>query len=366
MEQRPTYRAGFALDITLGVTRTARAMNKPAKKSLLAEHPSLVLLITLFAAAAVWTSWLWFGVESVHKRIASLSGQHAASSPSSQASGASVPLQQADRQTYFTEVGLAGDSFGGLNALLTAIAGALVAWAGFMQYLSLRESREENREERRARQRQEFESLFFRMLDLSRDLTERIQSSSGSYLLAKGPVLGDSTRSGAAALDSFAANMKQGWKEGVDAEEAMRGLVQHFRKHAYNANPSAFGPYFRLLFQTFKHVAESSLEEKEKIQYANIARGQISEGAVLLLALNGLTPFGHRFIRYIEEFGLLEHMHTGYHKAYKAALQTGYRPRAFLGSKERAAYPLEIVPMHGPKHFVQKQSSEESTPPVSQ
>lgn len=132
----------------------------------------------------------------------------------------------------------------------------------------------------------------------------------------------------------------------------IRNLVQSYRKHVYDANPSSFGPYFRLLFQTFKHVAESSLEEREKIQYANIARGQISEGAVLLLALNGLTPYGHRFIRYIEEFGLLEHMHTKYLKDYGEGLHIGYRQRAFLGSTEREGHSLEATPLCEKDYFV--------------
>ena len=80
----------------------------------------------------------------------------------------------------------------------------------------------------------------------------------------------------------------------------------------YDRQPSAFGPYFRLLYQTFKHIAESTLSERQQLRYANIARGQISEGAVLLIALNGLTPNGYKFVPLIEKFGLLEHLHRRY------------------------------------------------------
>lgn len=65
-------------------------------------------------------------------------------------------------------------------------------------------------------------------------------------------------------------------------------LVSNFLTSVYDKRPSAFGPYFRLLYQTFKYIHESPLTAAEQIRYANIARGQISEGAVLLLALSGL------------------------------------------------------------------------------
>ena len=99
---------------------------------------------------------------------------------------------------------------------------------------------------------------------------------------------------------------------------------------------SAFGPYFRLLYQTFKHVADSKLTDAEQIRYANIARGQISEGAVLLMALNGLTYDGYKFIPLIEKFGLLEHLHRRYRQTCGPYLLLGYRPRAFMGSVERS------------------------------
>jgi hypothetical protein len=316
----------------------------------LATYPLLVLLASLLITVGIWCAWLTQGIEFTHDRVALLS--NASTRSASTLASASQSAASLNRQTYFTEVGQTGDAFGGVNALLTAIAGALVGWTGFMQYLSLHESRSEAKEERKIRQRQEFESLFFRMLDLSRDLTHRIESHGKKYLSSSGFASEEEPRTGAAALDSFAAKVKSAWKVGDTSEVNIRALVKAYQKNVYNANPSALGPYFRLLFQTFKHVAESQLEPHEKIQYANIARGQMSEGAVLLLALNGLTPFGHSFIRYIEEFGLLEHMHVQYLETYKAGLQIGYRERAFLGSQKRKQYPLEMKPMHGAKYFV--------------
>jgi hypothetical protein len=126
-------------------------------------------------------------------------------------------------------------------------------------------------------------------------------------------------------------------------------LVRAFLTKAYDRQPSAFGPYYRILYQTFKHVADSTLSEAEQIRYANIARGQISEGAVLLLALNGLTYDGFQFVPLIERFGLLEHLHRRYRTTCERYLLLGYRPRAFLGSTERKRpenswHPTPLLP----------------------
>jgi hypothetical protein len=233
----------------------------------------------------------------------------------------------------FTELGQTGDSFGGLNALLTAIAGALVFWAGFMQHQTLKQVREEAKSERSHRNIQEFESLFFRLLELTATAVERIE----------GPKRSDKQlprHKGTRALDSLARSLYDhvGAHRGnqTDSQKQLFALVEGYLTKIYDRQPSAFGPYLRLLYQTFKHVAESTLSEEQQVRYANIARGQISEGAVLLLAVNGLAPNGYKFVPLIEKFGLLEHMHRRYRTEYEQALGLGYRPRAFLGSQERS------------------------------
>ncbi len=243
-----------------------------------------------------------------------------------------------DRGARFAELGQTGDSFGGLNALLTAVAGALVFWAGFMQHQTLKQVREQAKAERAYRQFQEFESLLFRLLELTATTVERIEGPK-----RKGDSAGSLPRhKGTRALDSLSRSLfdSVGSHRGnqVDAQHLLGALVGGYLTEIYDRQPSAFGPYLRLLYQTFKHIAESPLSEQQQIRYANIARGQISEGAVLLLALNGLTPNGYKFVPLIEKFGLLEHLHRRYRTEYEAALSLGYRRRAFLGSQERATH----------------------------
>ncbi|MFT3850906.1 MAG: putative phage abortive infection protein [Propionivibrio sp.] len=297
----------------------------------------LVLLVGILAAVLLWIWWLFDGMDRAHKVVLARAAPASAMSQplNTKASASAAPLM-VERGTTFTELGQTGDSFGSLNALLTAIAGALVFWAGFMQHQMLKQAREEAQKERANRQIQEFESLFFRLLELTATAVERIE----------GPKRKDDSsnslprHNGTRALDSLARSLfnSVGSRRGdqTDRHGLLAALVEGYLTRVYDRQPSAFGPYLRLLYQTFKHIAESALSESQQIRYANIARGQISEGAVLLLAVNGLTPTGNKFIPLIEKFGLLEHLHRRYRTECQSALGIGYRPRAFLGSKDRA------------------------------
>jgi hypothetical protein len=300
-----------------------------------------VLILGLFLATALWTGWLVFGMKWSHEVAAQrvtepIMGSQPVASSKVIVAPAVTPVSL-DREKLFAEIGQTGDSFGGFNALLTAIAGALVAWAGVMQHQTLKQAKLDAMEERNHRKRQNFESLFFQLLQLSSSVTNNIERSRTVKSLG----VQDATErvSGSRALDSYASSIFKALPETSRRETPdafLNRLVEKFLLDVYDRKPSAFGPYFRLLFQTFKHIAESGLAEADQVRYANIARGQISEGALLLLALNGLTPVGYKFASLIEKFGLLEHLHRRYRAAYAGSLFTGYRPRAFMGSAERA------------------------------
>ena len=121
-----------------------------------------------------------------------------------------------------------------------------------------------------------------------------------------------------------------------DRNAQLEKIVSLVLTEVYDRKPSAFGPYFRILFRTFRHISVSGLTYENQVKHANIARGQFSEGAVLLLTLNGLTADGHKFVPLIEKFGLPEHFHRRYRQEFKGLLTIGYRDRAFLGSTESA------------------------------
>lgn len=297
---------------------------------------ALVLGFSIAAAASLWWFWVTRGIGLTFDLVVGAAAR-AASAP--------VPTGPAPSDAI-AQIGQSGDAFGGGNALFAALAGALVFWAGYLQAKALKEARV-------AYAHQQFESTFFELLKLTRELQERFKTTSGFRIDGLSSVAVE--RVGPEALDSFAASIWHTFRAQTQPaptyEDMARALVREFATSTYGSNPSAFGPYFRSLYQTFKHVAESQLNDDDKKRFANIARGQISEGAVFLLALNGLTDLGFNFIKYIEEFGLLEHMHRKYLATYRPALLVGYHERAFLGSTDRRAHPM-VAPKQGKDFFV--------------
>jgi len=128
-------------------------MTKGLRKYTPGAAPHAWILATGLAfALLLWTWWVGAGMAWTRTMI----GARVPHSPAA----ASAPDDR-DRDHAFTELGLAGDAFGGLNALLTAIAGVFVAWAGTLQRLALQQAQAEADEERAACRRQQFESLFF-------------------------------------------------------------------------------------------------------------------------------------------------------------------------------------------------------------
>ena len=165
----------------------------------------LVPILGLVVIGTAWYAWLSTGMVVTHGQVL----RHAAFAASA-STAASVAVT--DRQQIFAELGQSGDAFGGLNAALTGIAGVLVAWAGVMQHLMLKEARSQAIEERRARKLQEFEGLFFRLLELSSSITNKLETdqkteqSVGIFENRGSPELRQ-IRQGAAALATFASSL---------------------------------------------------------------------------------------------------------------------------------------------------------------
>jgi hypothetical protein len=247
----------------------------------------------------------------------------------------------------FSRLGQTGDIFGGANALFAALALVGVFWAASMQLKSLSETR-------RASADQRFETAFFELLGLTREVLERIEVAPPLEWKNRN----EEKRKGASALNALASRRFGSSREnGLQSRDRdfqvleLQRLTNRYKQSIYSTMPSALGPYFRLLYQTFDLVDSTDLHSRDKIRYANIARGQISDGAVLLLALNGLTWRGRKFVDLIEKFGLLEHMHPKYKAQYQQVLRMAYRMNAFRGSEERAKYPDEPRPEPGPFKF---------------
>lgn len=306
--------------------------------------------VLALAVLLVWYSWPVLFAGPMKARLAGAapvaqvnqeSNKEHADAPKAEAS---APERSDVENTFIEKAGQTGDSYGGLSALFAALAFVGVAWAGMLQHQQLVDARKSYALEH-------FEARFFQMLGLLREVTEQISISDGSKRGAHAlRALAFSFADEFEAVDVVIAN-KPTLQAAKDKRDFLRKMVQNYVNFYYEQHPSELGPYFRALYQTFKHIDRASISDDEKASYASIARGQISEGTVLLLAVNGLSRRGSGFPKYIEKYGLLEHMHPRYLSKFKDYLLLAYDPLAFMGSKQRQ---IEIL----------KRKQGESVPPI--
>lgn len=212
------------------------------------------------------------------------------------------------------ERGPFGDMFGAVNSLFTGLAFGAVIYAIFLQRHEislLKEELDRNgnlwREQQaaaegqlRLQNKQQFETTFFNLLRIFGDLVESIDLRSKGAVTAQGkdvfPIFLKRIRS----QESFRAD---GWYDSMPRKIWAEDVYADF----YNNNhKSELGHYFRTLFNLYKFVDRSDVEDKKF--YTNLIRAQLSNDETMLLFLNGLSSEGEKFREYLERYSVLKNV----------------------------------------------------------
>ncbi len=208
-----------------------------------------------------------------------------------------------------SELGQVGDMFGSLNAAFTALAFVAVWWTGRMQRTELEMQREELRLQRHELQstrgvlaRQTFETMFFQMLKLSRELREDVELAHRSQV--KGTqamkILADECSVLSGHIDLNKLN---------NSELPLRD--EFGRLYLSRVHPNCgvqFSAYLRTLYQTFKSIdVHDGLTLEDRKQYSRLARAQLNSYDLAVLAANACSSYGEGFRPLIEKYSLLKH-----------------------------------------------------------
>jgi len=212
-----------------------------------------------------------------------------------------------------------GDMFGSINALFTALAFWAVWRTGRMQHRQLALQTEELEMQRQelALQRKElaatrtivnrqtFESMFFQMLRLTREIHEELVYFRGNDL-AKG------TAAMAKYADLCRSLIKSATSQ-TTTEETLRDRIGSiYLGTIYDKNTEPIlGPFFRSLYHLYKLIDAQNFRSDVKRRYANIARAQLSSSDLVVLAANACSGVGEGFRPYIERYGILKHYPEG-------------------------------------------------------
>jgi hypothetical protein len=238
-----------------------------------------------------------------------------------------------------TKAGQFGDSFGGLNALFTALAFAGVIWAAVLQRQELELQRKELTETRAVLDRQSealaqqaFDSIFFEMLSSFRGVSNDVQTTDDRTL---DPLLGSIAISklDRRLMESISTRYPR-WNR--ENDEVVRiDLEKTYFESVYRRDEMYLGPYFRSLYHVFKLIDQrKDLKDEQKVNYANIARANLSKEALLLIATNVCTSLGAEFLPLIENYGVLKHMGR---EDIRDLFRRFIKEEAFLGYAERKA-----------------------------
>jgi hypothetical protein len=112
----------------------------------------------------------------------------------------------------------------------------------------------------------------------------------------------------------------------------------------YDWHESELGPYFRTLYHIFKFLHSAAhLTPQQKIDYANIARAQLSDIELCVIFYDGLTDLATKFKPLVERYGILKHVNEGklLHPSDKAN-ESLYKRSAFQSQAEREAFAAPL------------------------
>src|SRR6185369_5075369 len=147
-------------------------------------------------------------------------------------------------------LGQTGDLFGGVNALFAAYAFAGVAVAAFIQHKTFVVIEEEQRQ-------QAFEPLFFNLMELSRSLRPRKLVDRFSQSHDFEWISGEINR-------SIVLPMQRGDLKSSDVSRELNAVSNEYIYRLYQPNEGELGPYFRVLYQTFKLIDKSGLGAQKR------------------------------------------------------------------------------------------------------
>lgn len=232
----------------------------------------------------------------------------------------------------FNARGLFGDSWGGVNALVSAFAFAGVIVTLFLQNRDLNlqrkemaRQREEFEKENETLKYQRFENLFYNMLNLQQEIVAGLRydyqekqtillPQQDSYPLQDERIV-DKVVTG---REVFRYTFEEA--EIILFEKGKLGKSQKVRGYrefmfvkgfdAYNDTwiPTIFDHYFRHLYKIIQFIDNQGFSFEEAYKYVSLLRGTLSHYELVWIYYNALNPVFHKFQDLIEKYSLLKNM----------------------------------------------------------
>ena len=182
-----------------------------------------------------------------------------------------------------------------------------------------KEQQEQFRLQHESIKRQNFESSFFQLLNLQRELQTQLQTD--TIVTDKNGIKNTlKTVHGKECFRVFRDDINTQYRANRARARLIASEFPNEEEHVpseteqaliaytqvYNAQQQQLAHYFRNLYHIFKFVATSDIADKRR--YTSLVRAQLSAYELAVLFYNAVSPHGEGFKKYVEAFGLLEHL----------------------------------------------------------
>ena len=229
--------------------------------------------------------------------------------------------------------GVFGDSWGGVNAIISAFAFAGVIVTLFLQNRDLNlqrkemaRQREEFEKENETLKYQRFENLFYNMLNLQQEIVAglRYEYTEEEYVLVPSgndtPPVQDKKRINRVVTGrevfrytferaDIYLNERDQFNQRIIVH-GYRGFLNNKGLSEYDETwiPTIFDHYFRHLYKIIQFVDKQGFSFDETYKYVSLLRGTLSRYELVWIYYNALNPVYHNFQELIEKYSLLKNM----------------------------------------------------------
>lgn len=223
---------------------------------------------------------------------------------------------------------LFGDSFGAVNALVSALAFAGMIVAFILQRYELRLQRKELRDSRAEMEQQtkqfkaqnnnievqRFENLFYNMLNLQQKIVDGLRYDYYYQEFVTVPLDNGATTHDRKIIrrEVIGRDVFRYLFEDVSLQDGnVSGYREHLNyfglsKYDITSIPSYFDHYFRHLYKIVQFVDSQEFSFEEKYRYLSFLRGTLSRYELVWLYYNALIPAFCKFKSLIEKYSLLK------------------------------------------------------------
>lgn len=217
-----------------------------------------------------------------------------------------------------------GDSFGGFNALVSALSTVAVVSTLIVQGRAIKE-------QRRDMHRQRFENSFFELLRLIQEARNEVRFSYSHRFMAAHIQPNNDEVVGAKVFRSAYREMAWGLRELRDSKKQFSEVTLSalYRTRVHARYESSLGTYYRLVYSLLDRIeADENLTKREKDDYGNLVRGQFTAPEAAIAGFNALTKESKDFRRLVVRFRLLKYTRPG---LVRRALEQQFPAETFEG-----------------------------------